>query len=286
MLRGLLLLARPRQQIKNLLVFAGPLAGGVIVDRDVVGPVALAFLAFVFVSISVYAFNDIRDVDADREHPKKRERPIASGAVSISAASVFAAATGIGGIALALFVSPSVFGIVAAYFAMTVFYSWGLKRVAVVEMAIVAFGFVLRALAGTQAASLETTEWFLLVIGAGAFLVVAAKRESEFGADGQGRPVLADYRAEFLAGTRLVMSALVLGFYALAAFDKSTGAQLPGVIVLSTLPFAVAILEFNREATRGEVEAPENLAFRNRTLLVAGLVWFAVVIIGLYGGRT
>jgi decaprenyl-phosphate phosphoribosyltransferase len=176
--------------------------------------------------------------------------------------------------------------VVAAYLVVTLAYSWGLKRIAVVEMAIVAFGFVLRAVAGTQAAHLETTQWFLLVIGAGAFLVVAAKRESEFRRGVEERPVLRSYTQEFLSGTRLVMSALILGFYALAVFEKASAVDWPGVIELSSLPFAIAILEFNREATRGEVEAPEDLAFGNRTLLLAGLAWISVVIIGLYGGQT
>ena len=142
---------------------------------------------------------------------------------------------------------------------------------------------MLRALAGIEAAGLEATEWFLLVIGSGAFLVVAAKRESEFSRAAGGRAVLAQYTAPFLAGARLVMSAGVLVMYALAAFQKANDAYWPGAVILSTLPFAIAVLEFNREASLGEVEAPEDLAFGNQTLRIAGVAWLGVVVIGLYG---
>ena len=170
---------RPRQWLKNVLVFAAPLAAGSLLEPDVPVPSLVAFASFCLMSSATYVINDLRDIEADRAHPVKRHRPIPAGQVSSGLAVATAIVLAVASLALALSVNLGLFGVVAAYAVFTLAYSLLLKHEAVIELALLAMGFLLRAIAGGIAAELPISRWFLIVAGFGSLFMAAGKRFSE-----------------------------------------------------------------------------------------------------------
>ncbi|HEU5484316.1 MAG TPA: decaprenyl-phosphate phosphoribosyltransferase, partial [Microlunatus sp.] len=170
---------RPRQWVKNLLVVLAPLAAGRLFEPAVLGGVALAFVAFCLVSSAVYLLNDIRDVDEDRLHPRKRFRPIAAGELGVPVATALAAVLGVGGLTLGFWVDRGLGITLAVYVVIQVLYSTVLKHLPVIDLAVVSSGFLLRAIAGGVAVGVPLSQWFLLVASFGSLFMVAGKRYSE-----------------------------------------------------------------------------------------------------------
>ncbi len=170
---------RPRQWVKNVLVFAAPLAAGSLFSPEVLVTSLWAFVAFCLVSASIYLINDVRDVEADRQHPKKRLRPIAAGELSVRTALVLAGVTAVASLALGFWVAPLLGVTLATYWVLQVGYSLFLKNQPIIDLAMVASGFILRAVAGGVASGIELSQWFLLVAAFGSLFMVAGKRYSE-----------------------------------------------------------------------------------------------------------
>jgi decaprenyl-phosphate phosphoribosyltransferase len=165
---GLLRAVRPRQWIKNVLVFAAPGAAGLSLTVDHVAPVLGAFVAWCLVSSGTYLVNDALDAEADRLHPRKRLRAVASGVISVGLAQVVGLALlVVGAGAPALWGAPGVSGLLALYAVITLSYSLWLKEIAIVDLAAVASGFVLRAISGGVAADVPISDWFLIVASFG-----------------------------------------------------------------------------------------------------------------------
>jgi 4-hydroxybenzoate polyprenyltransferase len=158
----LLRLMRPYQWVKNTFVFIGLLFGHAWHDAHLVAQVVVVFIAFCFVSSAVYTVNDIVDLEQDRRHPKKRLRPLASGNVSVSAAVMLAVLLGALGLGLAWFASHAAFAILAGYALMNIAYSFRLKHVVILDVFIIATGFMLRILAGTLGVGIPPSQWLLL----------------------------------------------------------------------------------------------------------------------------
>ncbi len=158
----LLRLMRPYQWVKNGFVFTGLLFGHAWHDPDLVNQVVIAFAAFCLVSSSIYTFNDIVDLKQDRLHPKKSQRPLASGQVSVSAAVMLAALLAVLGLVLAYAASPLVLIILLVYALMNIAYSLRLKHVVILDVFIIATGFMLRILAGTMGVGIPPSQWLLL----------------------------------------------------------------------------------------------------------------------------
>ncbi len=194
---------RPRQWSKNILVFAAPAAASVLGHWSVLWRVVAAFLIFCAVASGHYLINDVLDAEQDRHHPTKRDRPVASGELPVPVAL----GTGVGLIVVGL-VGAALLGpwgfvlVVASYLALSVSYSLWLKRQPVIELAVVASGFVLRAVAGGVVAHVYLSTWFLVFTSFAALFVVTGKRYAEharLGEDrGSHRSVLDEYTESFL----------------------------------------------------------------------------------------
>ena len=154
---------RPRQWLKNILVFAAPLAAGSVFEVNVFWPTVGAFIAFCLVSSATYLINDLRDVKTDQQHPTKRFRPIPAGelppVVAMAMAIVLVASSGV----LAFAIRPELAGVIGIYFVFTLSYSLGLKHEPVIELALLSMGFLRRAVAGGVASDLPISQWFLIV---------------------------------------------------------------------------------------------------------------------------
>ena len=172
MMRAIWRESRPKQWLKNVLVFAAPGAAGVLDDIDALVPTLGIFVALSLVASGTYFWNDIVDVEADRLHPTKRRRPIAAGEIPLPIARFVGTALVIVGLALAFTAGWRAGVAVAVYLAVTASYSMGLKRIAVVDLMVVASGFVIRAIAGAEAADVPMSTWFLLCTSFGSLFIV------------------------------------------------------------------------------------------------------------------
>jgi decaprenyl-phosphate phosphoribosyltransferase len=266
---------RPRQWPKNLLVFAAPVAAGVITDGFVLRRSVLALFVMTCASIGTYLTNDLLDRAADREHELKQHRPIASGALQPGVAAAAAALSAFVALALPwLLGAPDLTWIVVAYLAVQVLYFAWAKRQPVFDLATVASGFVLRAVAGGVAAGIAISSWFLTVTGAVAVFVVAGKRYSELVAQGTGsRAALRLYSRGYLRFIWSVAAAVAVVFYALWANEMAQNGPSSLAAQLSTIPFVLLLLRYARDIDDACAEAPERVVLSDAAFVVLGLLW-------------
>lgn len=287
----LLRLARPKQWAKNVLVFAAPGAAGVLDQRAELIDTLVAFVCFCLAASGTYFLNDARDVEADRVHPTKRTRPIASGDVSVATATVVGALLLVAAIGLGVAVRPHLGFAVAAYALLTTAYSTYLKHVAVVDVVAVAAGFVLRAIGGAAAADVPISDWFFIVTSFGSLFMVSGKRGAEARELDEGgveagavRRSLDDYTTGYVAYLRSVSSSAMLVAYCLWAFEKAAEVDTTSIpyYQLSIVPFALAVLRYALVLDQGRGSAPEEVVLSDRPLQVIGLVWALVFAVGVY----
>lgn len=278
---------RPKQWIKNVLVFAAPVAAGLFDNRNTDLHALGAFGCFCAAASATYLLNDAMDIESDRLHPVKKSRPIAAGIVPVGAAYALSALlliVAIGG----SFLLRRDFGFtILAYLALTTVYSLWLKHVPILDIVAVAAGFVLRAIGGATATGLPISEWFFIVTSFGALFMVTGKRAGERSDLGENavtiRPVLAAYTPQFLNYLKAVFSAGTLITYCLWAFASAQESTNGSVLFqLSIVPFAVAILRYALLLEQGKGAEPENLVLSDRTLLVAGALWALVYGCAIY----
>ncbi len=283
---ALLVACRPKQWVKNLLVFAAPGAAGVLGNPDDLLATIGAFVAFCLAASATYLVNDAHDVEADRAHATKRHRPIASGELSIGFALAAAAVFALASLAVSVAVRPQLALVVVGYVALTTTYSAVLKHVVILDVVALASGFVLRAVAGAVATDVPISNWFFIVTSFGSLFMAVGKRHAEvvtMGADaGNHRRVLDGYTPEFLAYLRSVSSGVVLVAYCLWAFERADIADVSFPwYQISIVPFATAVLRYAQLLEAGEGGAPEDLVLRDRMLLLAGAVWAVVFGLGV-----
>ncbi|MEO6472493.1 MAG: decaprenyl-phosphate phosphoribosyltransferase [Aeromicrobium sp.] len=283
-LHPILVSTRPRQWAKNLLVVAAPLAAGVLTQAKVPLHVAGAFISFTLVAAAVYLNNDVIDAEDDRRHPRKRLRPIAAGDLSAATALVVAAILAVTGLALGWLISPELAVTLLVYLVIQVAYALWLKNQAVVDLAIVAGGFLLRAIAGGVAIDVPLSQWFLLVAAFGSLFMVAGKRYSELrnlGSDGATRRTLADYSESYLRFVWSLAAAVTVTAYSLWAFEIARGSGINWQAI-SIAPFVMGLLRYAVDIDRGLADEPEEAVLRDPVLLVIGLTWVLVFAIGVY----
>ncbi len=217
-----------KHYIKNILVFFPMFFGGSFFDASFWIVAALGFFSFCFVSSSIYIINDISDVEKDRVHPEKKKRPIASGEVSVRLAAFISA--------MCMALSAALFCIMAArskgspvialcllliYCVMNIAYSRGLKNIPIMDVVILALGYVIRVYYGGLITGIEISDWLFLVITAGALYMGFGKRRGELLKGYDTRDVLKSYTMGFLNASVTLMMGLTIVFYALWAKDLS-----------------------------------------------------------------
>ena len=283
---ALLRLVRPRQWVKNVLVFAAPFAAGDLLEGDVPWRVLAAFAALCLAASGTYCVNDAVDAEADRKHPDKRRRPVASGEVPVAVAFGLGAALLAAGVLTAAAVDLDLLLVVVCYVALTLAYSGWLKHVAVLDIAAIAGGFILRAVAGGAAAPVPISQWFLIVTGFGSLFIVAGKRSAEhldLGDEaGNVRTTLAAYPASYLRFVRSMAGSACVLAYCLWAFERAEELQRGELwYELSIIPFVLGILHYALRLEQGAGAAPEELVLRDRVLQVLGLAWLVVFALGV-----
>jgi len=285
---ALIRLARPRQWVKNAFV-AAPLffTPEAITGRNLV-LVALAVAVFCLLASAIYAFNDWCDREADRQHPSKRLRPIASGAVSPEAGLAFSLVLLLGAVALTASFMPRGFAVYAAIYATFSFlYSLRLKHIAVLDVLIVAFGFVLRVQAGSAAISITSTVWIVICTFLLALFLAFAKRRDDLAHHLQDshRPALAGYNLRFVDSALSIILAALLVSYLIYTTDAAVIHRYGTDRLYLTAPFVVAgVLRYLQIALVEERSgSPTDLALTDRFLILAVLGWIATFGWLIYG---
>jgi decaprenyl-phosphate phosphoribosyltransferase len=281
--RSLVRAVRPRQWVKNLLVLAAPLAAAELDDGQVLAATVLALVAFCFASSAVYLVNDTADREADRLHPTKRLRPIASGALPVPVALSAAVVLALASVGLGLVADPSLAILLTAYLAMQVAYAFRLKHEPVLDISVVAAGFLMRAVAGGLAADLPLSQWFLLVASFGSLFIVAGKRYSELhtlGSEAGTRRSLVRYTDTYLRFVWSTAAGATVISYSLWAFEQPTGDGVPWHTI-SIAPFLVGLLRYAVDVDAGTAAEPEDIVFRDRVLQLLGAVWLVTVCLGV-----
>lgn len=286
MTRVLLRQARPKQWVKNLLVFAAPAAAGVLDDWPALWRAMVMFVAFCLASSGTYFWNDLLDADSDRNHPTKQHRPIASGAIPVGIGRVVGSVLLIVGIGLAASTRWQAALVVAGYVVLTSAYSLMLKHIAVVDLVAVAAGFVLRAVAGAVATDVQMSKWFSLTTSFASLFIVAGKRYAELrdlGDAAQTRTTLDDYSLGFLRIVLSVSCAASLVTYCIWAFDtrEVSGSTWP-FYELSIIPMGTALLRYTLILEQGHGAAPEEIFAHDRALQFLGVIWLVVFGLGVY----
>jgi len=286
--RGLWRTARPKQWGKNVLIFAAPGGAGVLDDWPEIGYTLIAFVAFCLAASGIYFWNDAFDVNADRLHPTKRDRPIAAGVVGVHTAKV----AGTLCIIAALVVAAGTWRwrtvvVVAVYVALTMAYSAWLKHVAVVDIVAVASGFVLRAAGGAVAADVPMSSWFVLCTVFGSLFIVTGKRYAELREMGEDaadvRATLADYNLGYLRIVLTVSIGATLVSYCQWAFETSETADAAFPFYeLSIVPMLTALLRYALVLEQGHGAAPEEVFASDRVLQVMGVTWVVIYGLGVY----
>ncbi len=285
---GLVRTARPRQWIKNVLLFAAPFGAGVITQRDELVRTVIAFVLFCIAASGAYFLNDALDVDADRRHLRKRLRPVAAGEVPVALAKVVGPALFTLAVAGGFGLVNVEFGIaIAAYVGVTLAYSVWLKHEPVLDIAGVAAGFLIRAIAGGVAAEVWISQWFIIVVGFSSLFIVTGKRSAEhleLGVEaGDHRATLSTYSDAFLRYVRGTATAAAFTAYCVWAFEKGAGTSGALWFELSILPFVMAMLRYALLLESGQGGAPEEIFLRNRVLQALGVLWALLFAAGIYG---
>jgi len=287
---GLIRTARPRQWVKNVLVLAAPFAAyaaNPVFRMDVVTDAAIAFVAFCLVASAVYLVNDAIDAEADRAHPTKRNRPIAAGIVPVRVAYAVAVVLFLASFAVSLVSSWRLLVVIGVYAAVQIGYCLGLKHQPVIDLCIVASGFLLRAIAGGAAAGLPLSQWFLLVTAFGSLFMVAGKRYAEIvlyeRTGAKIRASLSKYSASYLRFVWATSAAIMIMTYALWAFEirQRTGTNSVWAVI-SIVPMVVAVLRYAVDVDGGNAGEPEEIALRDRVLQVLGASWVVCVALSAF----
>ncbi|CDO07828.1 decaprenyl-phosphate phosphoribosyltransferase [Mycolicibacterium cosmeticum] len=287
---GLIKALRPRQWVKNVLVLAAPLAAlGTDVHYDygfLASRVAVAFVVFSMAASCIYLINDSRDVEADRQHPTKRFRPIAAGVVPESLAYGLAVVLGVAALVISYVVSPSLAVVIAVYIGIQLAYCFGLKHQAVLDICIVSSAYLIRAIAGGAATDIQLSQWFLLVMAFGSLFMAAGKRYAELQlAERTGakiRKSLESYTSSYLRFVWTLSATAVVLCYGLFAFERDGGSA--SWWAVSIIPFTIAILRYAVDIDGGDAGEPEDIALHDRVLQLLALALIGTVGAAVYFG--
>lgn len=270
---GLLRLLRPKQWIKNGLLFAALLFSGELTHTSAIIQATLAFGAFCLAASAIYCFNDAVDARRDARHPRKRSRPVASGAVGRTHAFGLAATLAAAGCWAGVQVNLGVGLLILCYLVVNLLYSLWLKHMVLLDILSVASGFVLRALGGAIAIGVPASRWFLVcVMLLSLFLAVGKRRhEAKMVADAlDHRRVLEEYPVELLDQLSAVLSGAVIVTYLLYALDAAR----PALFALTSLPVIYGVFRYlylvHRRAEGG---APEETLLTDLPLLLTVSIW-------------
>ncbi len=291
-LTDLVRLARPRHWIKNIVVLMPVIFGMRIGDLQAWGQAGAAAVAFCFVSAFAYIINDIKDAESDLAHSLKKDRPLASGRISIKAAIVEATVFFLASIAIAGSVSRVLLIMVGAYVVLQMFYSFFLKQKVLVDVICIALGFVLRAASGAVAIEVAISPWLFICMFTICLFMGFCKRCNEIVTIGDRiqasshRRTLVAYTPELLTHLITLSAGIAVIAFLLYGLSERTIAQFGTNYFIYTLPVVIyAIFRFAMLSMRGCYADPTDLILRDRPFQITILIWVVIALGIVYWGR-
>lgn len=280
-IKAYLKLMRVKHYIKNVLVFFPLFFGEKIFDKAKFTNALLGFIAFSLIASVVYIVNDISDVDKDRRHPTKKNRPIASGAVSIKEAVTLAVICCTLSLLINIFLHQ-VWGVVIVllYLVLNIAYSRGLKNIPLVDVVILVSGFLLRVIYGAVLTDINISSWLYLTVISGSFFMGLGKRRNEMvrqGDQGKTRIVLKYYSYDFLDKNMYVCLALTEVFYALWTVSKGNS------LLVWTVPLVIIILMKYSLSIEGNSDGdPIEVILHDKWIILMGVIFVIMIVTFLY----
>ena len=285
--RALIAAMRPKHWAKNVFVFAPLVFAGALGNPTAVARTCAAAAIFCALASAVYLLNDVADRDSDRLHPKKRLRPVASGELSPGLAATAALVLAAGALGSGWILGPAFCAVALTYLAQNLAYSFALKRIVVLDVMIVASGFLLRAWGGALAIDVAISQWLVLCTGLIALFLGFVKRRQEIaglGAETATRPILKEYSLPFLDQMIAIVTASTVLAYSLYAFSPEVAAKLGTRHLGLTIPFVLyGIFRYLYLVyQRGEGENPTAVVLSDRPFGLNVVLWGAAVLVALY----
>lgn len=276
----LLQLLRPQQWVKNLLIFIPIIFARGLFNLAKLEPAVYAFISFSLIASAGYVFNDLLDKKQDARHPQKQTRPIAAGKISTKEAWAILGVTGVLGVLVALILLPLKFWLViGVYVGLNTLYSVWLKRIALLDILLISSFYLLRVLAGGVATDTFISEWLVLVMGAGALLLITGKRLGELGRKNQ-RAVLKSYSPDFLHQILTIAASLTIITYSLYTV-LGAYSHLAIYSVIFVIFGVLRYLQIVKESPK-KAEYPEKVLLQDKALLLALLGWGIYMLVILY----
>ncbi len=286
-------LLRVEQWIKNLFVFVPLFFSGNITNLDLLGKSIFAFVIFSLIASAVYIVNDYSDIESDRKHPLKRRRPLASGVISKSTAvAVFVLLIGL---SITLIILGQYFfhqnfwkfaTIIGLYFFMNLAYTFKLKHVAIIDVSIIALGFVLRVLAGGYATGIEISQWAILLTFVLALVLAIGKRRGELinaQISGKTRRSLDGYNVQFADIALSISCTLVIVCYLMFTLSPEVQAKFHPRVFFTVIFVVFAILRYLQQTlVYNRTESPTKIIYRDKYIQVTLVLWIAAFLLQIY----
>lgn len=303
LISSIIKVARPIHWIKNVSIFAAIFLSGLLFEKGQFALAVHAFISFCFATSATYVINDLFDLSRDRLHPTKRFRVIASGDLPIPIAILEAVLLILAAVITSASVNSLLLFLVITYLIMQIFYSLGLKNIAIVDIVIIASGFVIRVYAGAFVVNAHLSVWFLLCVISVALFLASGKRRAELNLVGEANPVtrksLGDYKKELLNSYVTMFASASWMSWALFTFFESPKATLPFWLALAelsrtttidkllmlTIPVTIfGIMRYESLIFENRSETPERLLLTDKSLIISVALWILVVYWVLYSG--
>jgi len=278
-LKSLLKLMRLHQYIKNIFIFIPLFFALKITDTDLLLNAAIAFVAFSLTASAIYTLNDYHDIEEDRQHPKKKERPLASGSISKSQAITIMLVLFAVGFALMTILSLKAAGIIAAYVLMNIAYSFYLKHVAILDVVIIAIGFVLRLFIGSAVTGIPLSMWIVVMTFLLALFMALAKRRDDvliyLNTGKKMRKVIDGYNLQFLDTAMAIMASVVIVSYTIYTTSAEVVAKVHSeYLYLTSLFVILGIMRYLQVAfVLKDSGSPTKIVLKDRFMQITLIGW-------------
>ncbi len=283
-----IMLMRPHHWIKNLFLFLPLFFSGDIFNIEKIINTCIGFLAFSFIASSIYIINDYKDIESDKKHPEKCNRPLASGAVSKQTAIIMFVACLLAGAGISFLLMPKFLFILSLYFFLNLGYSFGLKNISILDIIILSLGFVLRVKAGGVISSIPVTQWLMIMFFLLAFFMATAKRRDDILIKLQSgqdmRKSIKGYNLEFMNVVLSLLSAIIIVAYLLYTISPEVMQHWKTYRLYYTTIFVIAGLLRYLQITfvENNTGSPTKLLYKDRFIQVTLILWVLSFYIIIY----
>ncbi|PKB52363.1 prenyltransferase [Clostridium sp. HMb25] len=280
----ILILMRVKHWIKNGLIFLPLLFSGFFFDRGRLCNAFYAFLSFSFLCSLVYIINDIKDVEKDRLHFKKKKRPLASGAISIKMSKIIVLMLLLlVGVMTCFLENLMSIGILVIYLVINLVYSFGGKNIPILDVLILVSGFILRIGYGALETDIEISHWFYLTIMSISFYLALGKRKNELKNGISTRAVLKYYNQKYLENNMYMFLALSITFYSLWCVEVSNSGKIFAPVFIMTIPYVICTVMKYSLLLEGDIDGdPIETLFSDKFLVIAVCGYVIISFIGIY----